>query len=252
MLLPSENRRSPTSFAAPTRAATLYPYFRRNYAGRLIGLCARKQVVATKSYRRYTDLPALVHLLTNRELTLLDPSSWDDKNDSFFLSTYKENKNLSSVLALCFTRESETYHHWRVFSSGSAGACINFNATALENTFRKAKGVQFKPVEYLKVKELRKRRPTTAQLPFIKRIPYKHENEFRAIWESKTEEVFSLGIPIDLSSITRITLSPWMHPSLRKSVVAALKRIDGCKSIHMWRSTLTENEDWKSYGASAT
>ena len=206
----------------------------------------------TRSYRRYTDLPALIHLLTNRELTLLDPSYWDDKNDSFFLSTYKEKKKLKSVLALCFTRESETYHHWRVFSSGSSGACINFRAADLEDTFRKARGVRFKSIEYLKMKELRTRRPTTSQLPFIKRIPYKHENEFRAIWESKTEETFSLGIPIELSSITRITLSPWMHPSLRKNVVAALKRIDGCKSIPMCRSTLTENEDWKSYGARAT
>ncbi|MCU7843323.1 MAG: DUF2971 domain-containing protein [Candidatus Thiodiazotropha sp. (ex Monitilora ramsayi)] len=205
-----------------------------------------------QSYRRYTDLPALIQLLTNKELTLLDPSSWDDKNDSFFLSTYKEKKKLKSVLALCFTRESETYHHWRVFSSGSSGVCINFKSSALENTFRKAKGVSFREVKYLKIDQLRNTRPTTAQLPFIKRIPYKHENEFRALWESKAEESSALNIPIELSSITRITLSPWMHPSLRKSVVAALKRIDGCKSIPMWRSTLTENADWKSYGASAT
>lgn len=84
------------------------------------------------SYRRYTDLPALIHILTNRTLTLLDPSFWDDKNDSYFLATYKEKKELQSVLALCFTKESETYHHWRVFSSGASGACINFNPEQLE------------------------------------------------------------------------------------------------------------------------
>jgi len=208
--------------------------------------------MSSQNYRRYTDLPALIHLLTNRELTLLDPSSWDDKNDSFFLSTYKGKKNLKSVLALCFTRESETYHHWRVFSAGSSGACVNFNASALESTFRKARGVRFQEVTYLKVNELRIRRPTTSQLPFIKRKPYEHENEFRALWESKSEETNALGVPIELSSITRITLSPWMHPDLRKNVVAALKRIDGCRSIPMWKSTLTDNEEWKSYGASAT
>jgi len=208
--------------------------------------------MSNQSYRRYTDLPALIQLLTNKELTLLNPSSWDDKNDSYFLSIYKEKKNQKSVLALCFTRESETYHHWRVFSAGSSGVCINFNASALENTFRKAKGVRFKEVRYLKIDEMRNKRPTTSQLPFIKRIPYKHEKEFRALWESQDEETNALNIPIDLSSITRITLSPWMHPSLRKSVVATLKRIDGCKSIPMWRSTLTENEDWKAYGARST
>jgi len=208
--------------------------------------------MSSQSYRRYTDLPALIQLLTNKELTLLDPSSWDDKNDSFFLSTYKEKKKLKSVLALCFARESETYHHWRVFSSGSSGVCVHFNASALENAFRKVKGVRFKEVKYLKVDELRNKRPTTPQLPFIKRIPYKHEKEFRALWESKSEDSNVLNVPIELSSITRITLSPWMHPSLRKNVVAVLKKIAGCKSIPLWRSTLTENADWKSYGASAT
>jgi hypothetical protein len=32
--------------------------------------------------RRYTDLTALIYLLHQRKITLLDPSSWDDKNDS--------------------------------------------------------------------------------------------------------------------------------------------------------------------------
>lgn len=67
--------------------------------------------MSSRSYKRYTDLPSLIQILMNRELTLLDPSSWDDKNDSYFISTYKEKKQLQSVLALCFTKKSETYHH---------------------------------------------------------------------------------------------------------------------------------------------
>ena len=207
--------------------------------------------MSSPSYRRYTDLPALIHLLTNRELTLLDPLSWDDKNDSYFLSIYKDKNQLESVLALCFTSESETYHHWRVFSSGTSGVCIHFNAVKLEETFRNVNGVKFQDVSYLTLDELRQSTPKARDLPFIKRRPYKHEKESRALWESKTEEVLYLNVPIDLSSIVRITLSPWMHPSLRKNVVASLKRIDGCKSIPMWRSTLTENAYWKKYGASA-
>lgn len=204
------------------------------------------------SYRRYTDLPALIQILTNRKLTLLDPSFWDDKNDSYFLATYKEKKELQSVLALCFTKESETYHHWRVFSSGTSGVCVNFDSEKLETAFAKAKGVKFQEVTYLAVKELRDNRPTIARLPFVKRIPYKHEKEFRALWESESDKVFSLDVPIDISSITRITLSPWMHPSLRVNVAKLLKMIDGCKSIPIVRSTLIENTQWKSYGTSAT
>ena len=203
-------------------------------------------------YRRYTDIPSLVQVLTNRQITLLDPSSWDDKNDSFFLTTYKDKKSLKSVLALCFTSAPETYHHWRVFSPGSSGVCIHFNGPALESALRKVAGVKFKEVHYIKINELRKNKPAANELPFIKRFPFQPEKEYRALWESRTVACSALDIPIELASITRITLSPWLHPNLRKNLVAALKRIEGCKGIPMWRSTLTENATWKDYGSSAT
>ncbi len=56
---------------------------------------------STESLRRYTDLPALLHLLKHRKITLLDPSTWDDTNDSYYLLKYKERKGLKTVLALC-------------------------------------------------------------------------------------------------------------------------------------------------------
>jgi hypothetical protein len=46
--------------------------------------------------RRYTDLTALIYLLRKRRLTLLDPSSWDDSNDSYYLTLYKEKRKLNS------------------------------------------------------------------------------------------------------------------------------------------------------------
>ena len=206
---------------------------------------------ANKTYRRYTDLPSLIQLLTTNKLTLLDPATWDDKNDSFFLFTYKEKRQLESVLALCFTTASETYHHWRVFSDGPSGVCIHFKSTPLEIALRK-KNVKFKQVTYLKVDELRKKTPRITQLPFIKRWPFRAEEEFRALWASKDDKCNYLEIPIQLSSIARITLSPWLHPNLRKNTVAAIKRIPECKSIPIWRSTLTGNSDWQNYGKKAT
>jgi len=203
-------------------------------------------------FRRYTDLPSLIQILTNQKITLLDPATWDDKNDSFFLSTYKEKKRLTSVLALCFTSASETYHHWRVFAPGPSGVCIHFRGPALEAALRNMDGMKFRKLNYLKVDALRKKHPTTLQLPFIKRFPFKAEIEYRALWESKDTACTHLDVPISLDSITRITLSPWLHPNLRKNVVASLKAIDGCRSIPMWRSTLTENAAWKDYGDSAT
>ncbi len=202
------------------------------------------------TYKRYTDLPSLIQILTTGKLTLLDPATWDDKNDSFFLSTYREKRQLETVLALCFTAASETYHHWRVFSDGPSGVCIHFKGMHLEAAMHNEK-IQFKKVNYLKVDELRKSNPTVTQLPFIKRFPFRAEEEFRALWESKTDKCSFLEVPIELSSIARITLSPWLHPNLRENTVAAIKRIPSCKSIPIWRSTLTGNSDWQHYGKKA-
>lgn len=80
-----------------------------------------------KFLRRYTDLPGLIYLLQGRCITLVDPLTWDDQNDSYFLRLYKEHRKLACVLALCFTRSTETYHHWRVFAGGSSGVCISFH-----------------------------------------------------------------------------------------------------------------------------
>ena len=74
--------------------------------------------------RRYTDLTALIYLLHKRKITLLDPASWDDKNDSHYLTQYKEKRKLKSVLALCLMQSDERYHHWSVFTPGPSGVCI--------------------------------------------------------------------------------------------------------------------------------
>jgi hypothetical protein len=51
----------------------------------------------TNAIHRYTDLPGLLHLLEQRTLTLLDPMTWDDSNDSHFLRVYKKKKGLSCL-----------------------------------------------------------------------------------------------------------------------------------------------------------
>lgn len=194
----------------------------------------------------------MIHLLRYRELTLLDPRSWDDKNDSYYLDQYREKKGLKSVLALCFTQANETYHHWRVFAPGSAGVCIRFNAAALAPALRKVPGLRLKPVEYLSVAELRKTRITSSRLPFLKRAAFQPENEVRLLWESKAEERTWLPVPIGLDAVSRVTLSPWLHPVLAEEVKALLKSVDGCAKLKVYRSTLISNAEWMKHGAAAT
>ena len=201
---------------------------------------------------RYTDLPSLIHILKNRQLTLLNPMTWDDKNDSSFVTLYREKCELKSVLALCFTRASETYHHWRIFAPTSSGVRITFNEQLLQPSIAAVPGVQLKAVDYVKINEIRGAAVDRHRLPFLKRYPYSQESEVRLLWESSTEERGSFALPIDLQAITKITLSPWLHPALVDSVKSMLKSIDGCGELTIHHTTLISNDEWLKHGAAAT
>jgi len=201
--------------------------------------------------RRYTNIPALIYLLRERKITLLDPASWDDKNDSYFLSLYRQKKNLESVLALCFTPAYETYHHWRVFAGGSSGACISFDRRRLLAAVKKQAGVRSKTVQYLTLNDIKEMNVKTAQLPFLKRSAYGDEREFRILYESSVQKDNTLDIAIPLACIDRITLSPWIPAVLSDHVKSTIKEIEGCSSIKVYRSTLISNESWKTLGEHA-
>ena len=213
---------------------------------------AKSKTLRQKSIlRRYTDLPALVYLLREQTITLLDPRSWDDSNDSYYLKLYQEKQGLKSVLALCFTQASETYHHWRIFASGPSGVCISFRRDILLNAIKYVPGVQAKRVRYLTLNQIREKDLAVKDLPFLKRYAYGNEEEFRIIYQSDTEELLNLDIPIPIDSIDRVTLSPWMHPKLSDNVKDLLCMLDGCPRKLFVRSTLIGNEEWKELGQTA-
>lgn len=207
--------------------------------------------MSDKYLRRYTDIPALAYLLTEKKITLLDPRSWDDGNDAHYLSLYKERNKLKSLLALCFTEVDETYHHWRVFAGGTGGVCIRFDRTALLDAFAKHSGIRSERVRYRTIRDLRRVKPETYELPFIKRYAFKPENEFRVIFESQTREIYKFDVAIQIACISRITLSPWAHQSLAAPMKTLLKSIEGCDGLDIVRSTLIGNQEWKNIGTSA-
>jgi Protein of unknown function (DUF2971) len=206
----------------------------------------------TDRLRRYTNLPSVLYLLRERKITLLDPETWDDKNDSHYLSIYRERKSLKCVLALCFTQVAETYHHWRVFADGSAGICVRFDRDKLVAAMQKTPGVTMKDVTYLKLEEMRgKKKLKVEELPFLKRYPYEDEREFRVIYESDTKRVKSLDIAIPLTCVDRIIISPWMPCAVTKHVKKTLREIDDCQNLDVVQSSLISNERWKNYGDGA-
>ena len=203
------------------------------------------------SLRRYTDISALTSILSARKITLLDPETWDDQNDSHYLTQYRDKKNLQSVLALCFTQTGETYHHWRVFANGPSGVCIRFDRSILLKAVMKQKDVRMDEVTYRKLRQLRREKIRISDLPFLKRYPFEDEKEFRIIHESNNEKLPNLDIPIPLSCITRITLSPWLHRALSPNLKTMLKLLPDCSHMDIARSTLISNQEWRNLSDNA-
>jgi hypothetical protein len=198
--------------------------------------------------RRYTNLPALIGILKNREITFLPPSSWDDRNDRYLMDAYKRAKKLKTLLALCFSQVSETYHHWRVFAPGSSGVSIEFDRDALLKLLPK-KSIMHSPVDYKTIKQLKPSEIDENDLPFIKRAAYRDEKEFRILYSSTKEDCLTKSIPIELSTINRIAINPWLHDSLYGSIREIILSIDGCDRLDVYHSRLIESPKWMRFAA---
>jgi len=197
-----------------------------------------------KFLRRYTTLAALSHMLLRRKITLLDPQSWEDRNDAFFMEQYKLRNGLKSVLAICFARGEETHHHWKCFSPGGDGVCIEFDK-AKTVAGMGAQGVKCGPVEYRTIEQLRLKPPTIDELPFIKRWPYQNENEYRMIYEDAGKVLPLKECDMELSWIERIHLSPWMPVALADAVKDMIRLIPDCKGKTLNHSKLVDYAQWK-------
>ena len=204
-------------------------------------------ILMSTSLRRYTELPYLIDFLRTRELVLLNPASWDDRNDSFYIKQYKNALRLKSAYALCLAESSETYHHWRVFSHGSGGVCIEFDKEALKKAARQVPGMRAEPVVYQTIKQLREVPPDQEELPFLKRSAFADEQEFRLFLGSRTSTADIYRFSMPLRTINRITLSPWLHKGATTNVRKILRTIAGCSKLPIYRSTLVENESWKRF-----
>ncbi len=198
-----------------------------------------------KFLRRYTSLSVAIDIIKNSHLVLLDPSSWDDKNDCYFIEIYKERLKRSSVQAACFTKASETYHHWRIFTQGSEGICIEFDRERLEGCLIGQDGIRFDEVEYLTVEQLK--RKNVNDLPFVKRVGYGDEREWRIFSDIQDGDSRTRVVKISPDCISRIIINPWMPSSLASNVRSILKKLVVSK-LKIEKSGLTNSALWKAVG----
>ncbi len=201
-----------------------------------------------KLLRRYTSLPIALDMLWNKRITLVDPNLWVDQNDAFFIHTYKKRKNLKSVLALCFTMKSERYHHWNVFAPGYSGVRLELDFDEIISPLKGNPSINHGKVEYNPIKNLQGKLSAIDinKLPFLKRTPYKDEEEYRLIYESNEEDINTKSFPLKLAAVKRIILSPFLPKPLDRTIKDIIKSIPDCSDIiDVWRTTLIDNPEWK-------
>lgn len=198
---------------------------------------------------KYTTLPFLLDILKTKKISLLKPDSWDDKNDAKALLKYLEyksakNNNIKSILASCFTYDTDCIHHWNTFAKGAAGCVLVLDA---KNFFRTVKefdnDIRFDVVHYKKIKSLEKECINPEDIPFLKRFPYQCEKEIRLLklCESKKK---SYPIPINLNIIKKIKFSQSLPQSIYKQIRRLVKDFLDNEDIDIYHSTIEENEEW--------
>jgi hypothetical protein len=196
---------------------------------------------------KYTNMPAAIHMLQTKSISLLNPTNWDDKNDVYFMEEYKRIKTAKTLLASCFAEKGQQFQHWSAFSKGQDGLCIEFDRSLLLSTFNGDNRISSGSMHYRSIKKLKSMRTIPANLlPFLKRSVYSAEHEFRVIYLDEHEDVPIKIYPIEINWIIRITLSPWMPPTFKESIRSAIRGLDGCAKVDIRQSTLNNNAQWKS------
>lgn len=195
--------------------------------------------------KRYTELPYVLQILETQRLTLVNPSSWDDKNDSHFVQTYRDRKKYGSVLALCLTGAAQTYHHWKVFTHGASGACINFDKRKFLRWIEADELITGREIEYRTLSQVQRTPPALDDLPFVKRMAYEHEAEFRLLYATKRRSVAVKSFAFPLDVIESVMLNPWLPPATASAVEDVIHRIKGCEELDVYRATIVKNDDWQ-------
>lgn len=191
---------------------------------------------------RFTEIRYLEDLLKRKKLLLLNPDCWEDSNDKATIEIFKKITGKRSVYALCMTHSSETSHHWNAFANGNTGCCIEISPQKILYSLSKVKNLKFGNVRYIPVNDLSRTLIRAEDLPFIKRNPYSHENEYRFILTDNAKQGRFFEIPLELNFIRKVTINNKVSGEEFEVIKERLLKIR--PDLKISRSTLYNNERW--------
>jgi hypothetical protein len=197
--------------------------------------------------RHYTSLPYLLNVLESQSLWLADPAKWEDKNDRELIEQYRQAMKLKKVFAICLAECGETYHHWKIYAGNPAGMCIQFNAPKLIASIKRVPGLRMKTLTYVRVDRLHLYKNRPKIWPFLKRLPFEGEREFRLILDYKKDDNVG-GVPLkfDIKAIECIYINPWLGPAAKGPITRIIRQMPGCAKVRLTQTTLIDNHRWAS------
>jgi hypothetical protein len=189
-------------------------------------------------------------MLQRKEIALLDPASWEDRNDAYYLDLFRAKNAFTSVFALCMTRASTTFHHWKIFSGSTSGVCLHFNYDQLV-LWATANQIQLRSVEYFSLQKARRIPPSKLDLPFRKRHAFKDEAELRLLHASHEQQRSSKAFSFKLSMLEKIQINPWLPEGAFNAVSESIREIEDCRSLAVEQSHLLNNREWATIAINA-
>ncbi|MBZ9662996.1 DUF2971 domain-containing protein [Mesorhizobium sp. ESP-6-4] len=201
--------------------------------------------------RRYMSIPALIDTLQREKLAILNPASWDDRNDRLFMQVYKSHKKAGGLYGLCAALSGETYHHWRIFAGGASGACLVLKRQRVEayldsHDLEPGTSIRYGEVKYLTLDNVKKLSPKDIEnIPFLKRYGFKDEDEYRIVIETVSDQQNAIFIDCPHEWIDTVYLNPWLYDNQAQSLLSTLREIPGCKHLKIRRSELTDSTTWR-------
>lgn len=198
--------------------------------------------IGIRKISHYTTLPILLDMLSRKRLVLVSPETWEDRSDAEVVLNYQKKMKVPNLFAKCFASGSETVHHWKAYASGVSGCCIEFNHNGFLKTLQGIKGIRFGDVKYKKVYEAEGETIPPQEIPFTKRFAFRCEQEFRVLWEGRTDND-CFEIALDLGVIRKITLSQKMPHAVADVVKDLCRKVAG-RDIKINHSTLYLSNRW--------
>ncbi len=199
--------------------------------------------------KRFTSIGLVINTLRNKRLAFLNPDKWDDRNDAEFMRLYRNRVGGDGLKALCCTDSAETYHHWKDFTHSADGCSIELDRRRLLASIKGDQRYRADAVEYVRLDEIKISDYGISSLPFLKRVGFRPEREYRIIFEGACEEDVHF-LDIELAWINRIVVNPWLPPTIFESLSATLRDISGDAKLRVVASKLTNSQAWLSWGRS--